>query len=247
MILNLRGAGVWLCLAVAGCSGSATVADGSGGGGAGPTGPGGGPSGPGSGGGGACSAYRDQEGLATVTVRVENKGAAAVHFGTPIGCEGMRIFDVVDGKGATLVHQPGLCTFTCEDLQHDVNLGCPAVCAFASVVKLGPGGTYEASWDGTHYAQASMPASCYADGGGNTVDGPEPVCLQKTAAAPGTYTAEIEIRELDCSMSGPPDCACEPGAQGWCMAYVDEAATKVLGKASAGFTLPTQTTVTIAL
>lgn len=153
--------------------------------------------------GGSCESFHDEQGLATVEVRVINQTTQDIYLTALCGQGQMTIVDL-DGQ-VWNDHVP--CTSTCQDLQTASHIACDA-CA-QTMLRVPPGGMRELSWSGTDMvAVDDMPASCFHDPA-DADDG----CLRVVAAPPRTYQALISgYSECFAGEDGP----CECDEQGVC-------------------------------
>jgi len=199
MKATLSTAVVLVLVLAAGC-GPSVETGGTGSGGAGATSASNGSSGTGAG--GQCAGFADQKGAATVAVHFRNQTSQPIFL--PTLCAGIdyTIKPLTGADGATYVY-PKSCFQTCEDLQTQPQIECGA--CEQTTLRIDPGGTREASWDGTGLRATMMPAACFApSGGGGTL------CGQVVAAPPGGYRVDAQ---------GFAGCtgACTCDAQGVCL------------------------------
>lgn len=166
----------------------------------------------GSSGGEACSDYRAPASppWTKVTVRLRNNTLAPLYLGSQGGC-GLTPFTLKDAGGDALLWRAEACSPTCE-AQQSGSCVCDLDCALPPVFLIPAGGAYETTWEGSIFARASMPATCFKDpscaAGG---------CLLEQSAPTGVLELSATLWDTvtDCPM-GMAGCACDPGAQGYC-------------------------------
>jgi hypothetical protein len=181
----------------------------------GSTNPGGAPpggTGQGGGAGSSCESFDDQP-PSYVAVEIYNKTMTPIHLGQDeVNCGVAPLF-IVDQNGKAL-GAGGDCRGTCQDLRTTGPVGCPAFCAYPSVLTLQPGEVFYTNWDARFTAEVTLPEQCLpSDGYGNS-------CVQARAINPGSYTFSSHAGlGFDCSVPGSDaTCSpCQPTGNGGCM------------------------------
>jgi hypothetical protein len=162
--------------------------------------------------GASCESFNDQPGY-FVSVAIINKTAAPIHLGqNMVTCGVSPLFDVKDAGGVPLPSL-GDCRSSCQQVRSNGPVGCPAACAFPSVVTLQPGEIIYTSYDGLYEFQTTLPDACV-----NPMFG-DNQCSQARQIQPGTFTFSSRAgSNLDCSQTtGTGRCsACTPTGSGGC-------------------------------
>lgn len=196
---------------------SGGTSTGSGGSGAtGTTGSGAGGSGIG-GDGPSCDAFLPDTGLGDpVTIRIENADVVDIFLGEPgSGCGSPHLYSLEMPNGDPPAIYKGsleVCELTCAELQQS-GCECAADCAQPYVVRIAPGGHYDATWIGYVYDTADMPAACYSDA---TCKGAGSYCPIERVAPPALDVLVPAYPGATCD--GTP-CTCTPDATGSCLAF----------------------------
>ncbi len=193
-----------------GAAGKAHGGSGQGGSGTGGFGAGGSMGGVGSGGSGgaACSAFDDAS-PGFIPVEIVNATSSTLHLGQDtLSCSVEPLFSV--GSDAGPLGIEGSCRTSCSALRAGGPVGCPAICAFPSTVKLLPGETYRTSWDARYFVAIELPAACDAGYGRQ--------CSQARVIQPGSFTFTAKAgSSIDCPMAHDARCApCQPTENGGC-------------------------------
>jgi hypothetical protein len=161
-------------------------------------------------GGAQCSDFADEtpppEG---VTIRLVNKRATPIYLGDSFaGCGPLQHYSL-DGPMGSVQLRAGGCGNTCAALQEHPDY-CAGACMIPPVVAIHPGGSFYASWAGTTFEAANMPASCYFDPGFAPT-----TCDRQIVAPIGWYVASARAwTQLSCDDYG--FCSCEPDPSGSC-------------------------------
>jgi hypothetical protein len=161
--------------------------------------------------GASCESFNDQPGY-FVSVAIINKTAAPIHLGPDmVTCGTSPLFGVKDASGVPLPSL-GDCRSSCQQVRTNGPVGCPAGCAFPSVVTLQPGGVMYTSYDGLYEFQTTLPDACV-----NPMFG-DSQCSQARQIQPGTFTFSSRAGStIDCSQTGTGMCsACTPRGDGGC-------------------------------
>ena len=170
------------------------------------------PGGSGQGGsaGSSCEAFDDQP-ASYVSVAIYNKTTTPIHLGQEeVNCGVAPLFGV-EQDGVPLGVGSD-CRGTCQDLRTTGPVGCPAICAYPSVLTLQPGEVFYTNWDARFTAEVTLPEQCLpSDDFGNS-------CVQARAIQPGTFTFVSEAGlSLDCSPSPSGACdVCQATSSGGC-------------------------------
>ncbi len=150
----------------------------------------------------ACQPILDEPLDAPSTVVMRNDTAAPLFVGFDGGCLFLP-FELVGPDDGSLQWQRGDCAASCSDVIADGCFEC-GPCEGPSVLRLGPGESWEREWDGGVFHDQPVPAECVAEPC-------QPQCEQRTALAPGDYTLRTEAR-AECPADDPNACACPDGA-----------------------------------
>lgn len=145
----------------------------------------------------------------TVTVTVRNAGAADI-FVRGHGFCGDPIFTVNDADDDPLITWIGAdCPPSCSVVLQHGECGCNDIGCAPGVVKIAPGGAFVDSWSGGRFDIIQPPAACVPE----SCVGQS--CSVRRQTEPGTYTVAAHANSAFVCTIG--DCACEPGAEGWCV------------------------------
>lgn len=163
-----------------------------------------------------------------VTVTVRNAGVADI-FVLGGGFCSDPPFSLEDASGEPMITWIGAsCPPSCSLVLEFGECGCPDIGCQPGVIRLTPGGSYEATWSGVHYLIAEVLEECVPEqcAGGS--------CSAPQQTEPGAYTFIAHGNAaFTCTLD---DCSCEPNAQGWCM--VPEAVLEPAITAEAVLTYP---------
>jgi len=179
MISKLMAVGV-VGLGAVGCLSSVVDESRPGSGGSGGSGAGASAS---SGTGGACAAFDDEDGTASVTVHFRNDSPMTVYLPVSCGAVTYTIVPVGGSDGLSYTFD-GSCLQTCEALQS----GPPASCGacMEQTYLIPPGGSRDVVWKGTALQHdVAMPEACFG------FDAPSGTCNRVVAAGAGTYRVEV--------------------------------------------------------
>jgi len=161
--------------------------------------------------GGTCDGFNDDPGY-FVSVAIINKTMNPIYLGEDtVSCSVAPLFAVETAGGSPLTG-PGSCSSSCQMLRDGDEVGCPAVCAFPSTLKLEPGEAYYTQWDGLYQLRRELPAECRSGGRGATA------CDQTLQIDPGSYRfSSVAGTSPDCSQTNGGACGtCNPTGNGGC-------------------------------
>ncbi len=169
-----------------------------------------------------------------VAVTIRNETDAALYLTEATQCMDGSPFTIASG-GELLRWQFGICE-SCADALMGL-CQCPGPCIQDTVIRVDPGGHYDASWPGGRIDVATLTPECVNESCGDQ-------CAAITQADAGDYVAgAIASPMVTCDFE-PCDCLEPPDPAGWCRINGFRAGTEVLVEAA--FAYPAQTALELA-
>jgi hypothetical protein len=161
--------------------------------------------------GGMCDAYLNEE-ATTVVIRFKNERAETIFVGSQASCADPPPFDILNAGGQVLDIDGSGCGSSCESMQSQGILTCPAICQSPSVFMIAPGGQFETNWDGTMNKKVTMPGSCVEGVAGDTQ-----TCTQRVEVPKSVYlvSASAFMQATGCGPNGA-SCSCALSPSGSC-------------------------------
>ena len=199
----------------------------------------------------SCEGYEnvEPEASSAVTWRFVNATDVPLYLEPATSCTAVEAgFQLFDASGVELRLEGGVCGGSCEVLQEQVQVACPAHCALPPLQMIAPGATFEHVWAGSFWQSRTMPDGCVAQDGGFPQSEPandpaEPAnveCQQLLVAPADAY--ELRLKVYTVCTRGTDACLCEgtPDASGSCR-IADSYAADLAGETLEGkvaFTIP---------
>ncbi len=169
--------------------------------------------------GGRCADLEDEDPGPAVTVRLVNPGDRPVYVTTVASCVDARVEVKAAGASSDARWPADSCTSTCSDLMAG-ECACPLGCAASSLLRIDPGGVFEAPWPGLLYLPDEIPEACLPQDTCNTARCP---VLRVPSAGMLEVSASFIAEPGACDpITGDPRlCACTPNQAGWCLVQAD--------------------------
>ncbi len=161
-------------------------------------------------GGSSCDDFLDETPTTKgVTLRLVNKRTTPIYLGDVNNSCGPLPNYALQGPNGPVPQFASGCGNTCQMLQ-DHPMYCAGACMIPPVIRIEPGGSFDAAWSGMTFEAVDMPKICYFDQG----FAPE-TCDRSIVAPPGLYGATTQAW-TDIVCNDVAMCSCTPGPTGSC-------------------------------